>query len=1200
MALRDTVKVIFDIIYHLANAPDGMSRGEIVETYKISPGTAHKYIGIIEDMGVPIYTEGQRYYVSDSYFVNLKLTAEESEFLFLALERSLTYHTSQWQLVRSLVDKIGRKLDSGSMGALRRQMDAERGSLETARFFTTLVQARKQRREVWVDYFPLHREEPSRWLVRPYRFVSNPLSDGFYVLCDGTRGEGQIYRGLSLKFDRIQDVRLTNQQFAIVDQARFQSHFGRAWGVWSSQRDPIRVVLRFEPRHYDRLLESIWHPSQQIHTDADGYISYSVDVSEPEEMVPWIRSWGSGVVVEAPQRLRQRVIRSLKRQVRHYGLTLGSGAEPESRLYLLWAKRDPKGKPKAKTRAYHALIYHLLDVAAVAGCMWDDVLGAGQKDWLMAMIGLDEAAARGMLALLAGLHDIGKATPAFQKKVPDLYAKLGNDLHDDSTYADDHGILSAVILRRWFIDKGLGKQPANQLAAVIGGHHGSWISNTETGNKQVGNEKWQDLQNQLCGTLQEVLGAAEISPPESPQAFNIFAAFLSGFVSVCDWIGSNRVYFPYEDEVISPQNYFQVAQEQAKKALHEMEWVGWKSDGRKPAFNDDFSFAPNALQQEGIQHLQEFEQAPRLILVEYPTGEGKTELALHIGDRLVNRFNLAGTYIAMPTQATSNQMFERVETYLRKRYRCKNLNPQLIHGGAEQYKSSRQHTLSESNQEGNESAADADSWFEQNRKRALLTPYAVGTIDQAMLSVLQVKHHFVRQFGLSRKVIVFDEIHSYDTYMNKIIERLFEWLHALDSPMILLSATLSRQDRQDILKAAGASEEAPDECYPRLTVVENDGKVRVHALPPPKTRAIQIRQIALGLDSLLDAVRLMYEKGGCIAIVCNTVNESIEVARHLRQAEGIDEEEVWLLHARFPPAWRGEMEEKVVDAFGKEGTRPERAILVATQIIEQSLDLDFDLMVSRTAPIDLLIQRMGRLHRHPRSSRPSHLAKPTLLLRTPDMKTDDVPDFGVDEAVYERFFLLKTWLRLRDVEQVQIPDGVDELMNFVYDQEVDIKNISSAYREALAAARDDMKLGNRNSEFRGAQFVIGEPSSKRLIGRYSARLSDDEERSIKTRNIRPGLGIICIMDEDSLALIQRKPSRDDVNSLLRYKVTVRHRDVKYALEQLEANPNWKRIPQLKYARAVEFDGDRYDAPNSPYSLRLTPDYGLEIIRQEEA
>ena len=1197
MALRETVKIIFDIIYYLANAPNGVSRSEIVEKHKIGKSTASKYIGIIENMGVPIYVEGQRYYVDEGYFVNLRLTTEESEFLFLALERSLTYHTSQWQIVRTLIHKISTKLDPSLAGYLQGRFDVERGNLETARFFTTLAQAKKQRREVWVDYHPLNREAPSRWLVRPYRFVSNPLSDGFYVLCEGTRGE-QPYLGLSLKFDRIQDVQLTNRHFELIDQARFQSHFGRAWGVWSSQRSPSRVVLRFEPRHYDRLLESIWHPSQRIHTDADGYISYTVDVSEPAEMVPWIRSWGSGVVVEEPKKLRQRVIRSLMRQVRNYDLTLGS-TEQESLLHLLWAKYD------RKSDAWHPLLYHLLDVAAVACCMWDEFLGMGQKAWLARLSGLDEQSARGLLALLAGLHDIGKATPAFQKKVKPLYQHIiqaDTDLRERSS-VDDHGILSAVILRQWLIDQGLRKPQATQLAAVIGGHHGAWVSGAQTSPKpRIGKEKWKALQNELCETLQEVLGVAEISLPESPQPFNVFAASLSGFISVCDWIGSNDGYFPYEEAMMNPQDYFQRAQEQAATALHDLGWLAWAADGRKPAFDSVFPFEANELQAAAIQHLQGFKQAPRLILVEYLTGGGKTELALHIGDLLVNRFDLAGTYIAMPTRATSNQMFERVGDYLQRRYPHDNINLRLIHGGSER-RSPYPQTQAESNREGDESAPTAEDWF-QNRKRALLTPYAVGTIDQAMLSVLQAKHHFVRQFGLSRKVIVFDEIHSYDTYMDTIIERLFNWLHALDSPMILLSATLSRQGRTDILKAVGASkgDEAPDVRYPRLTVVENDGAVWVHPLPLPKTRVMQIKPIPPDLNHLVNKVRSVYEQGGCIAIVCNTVNESIEVARCLREAEGIAADEVWLFHARFPPTWRNEIEQDVLNTFGKDGTddtRPERAILVATQIIEQSLDLDFDLMVSRCAPIDLLIQRMGRLHRHPHRSRPSHLAQPTLVLRTPTTQ-NHVPDFGVDSLIYARFFLLKTWLCLREIQEMRIPDDMDDLMNFVYSDEIKIENISPAYGEALAAAADEMGLNDRNSAFRGTQFVIGKPSNKRLIGGYSAGLSDDEERSIATRNIRPGIDIICVMDADShlKSLIERVPSKAEVDDLLSHKVTVSQWGVKQALEGLEENPNWARKSQLKYARVVEFDGDSFDVPDSPYTLRLTREYGLEIINQE--
>ena len=1200
MALRETVKIIFDIIHDLANAPDGISRGEIASKHRISAGTAHKYIGIIEDMGIPIRSEGQRYYVVEGYSFDLRLTAEEGEFLFLALERALTTYTAQSQVARTLIDKLAHKLHPHLGGGLRERLRSEQSNLEAARIFITLVQAKRLRREVWVDYFPLKRAQASRWRIRPYRFVSNPLSDGFYVLCEGKRDE-RNYIGLSLKFDRIQDVQLTDKPFEISDQARFQSHFGQSWGVWSSGRDPVRIVLRFEPRHYDRLLESIWHPSQSIHTDADGYVLYSANVSEPEEMVPWIRSWGSGVVVEEPEQLRRRVIRSLRRQMRQYGLAFDSGAGRESPLHLLWAKYE------RKTGDYHLLLYHLLDVAAVATCLWDQVLGAGRKTWLQELLGLEADPTRQLLALLAGAHDIGKATPNFQKKAKDLYDELGDfGLHEcsDNTL---HGVLSAVILRRWFIGKGISKPQATQLAAIIGGHHGNWISSAETKDKRAGKERWRDLQDQLCQELQNVLDVAEITLPPPGEQFNVFAAFLSGFVSVCDWIGSDERYFEYEEERSDSAAYFQRSQEQAEQALRELGWAGWDGDDSNPAFDTAFryladSFAANALQREAIAHLQGFEQPPRLILVEYLTGSGKTELALHIGDQLVNHFGLSGTYIAMPTQATSNQMFERVGEYLQARYPKDNINLLLAHGQAEQYQQSQQ-MRSDANQEGNESAEAAKSWFEQNRKRALLTPYAVGTIDQAMLSVLQAKHHFVRQFGLSRKMIIFDEIHSYDTYMNTIIERLFNWLRALDSPMILLSATLSRQNRQEILRAVGTAvdDEMADVRYPRLTVVQHDGAVQVHELPKPDSRTVRIQRIPPDLDSLLNEVLARYEQGGCIAIVCNTVNESIEVAGHLREAEGIEQDEVWLFHARFPPVWRAEIEEKVLDTFGKErdATGPDRAILVATQIIEQSLDLDFDLMISRTAPIDLLIQRVGRLHRHQRDDRPAHLAKPTLLLRRPEMGGDSLPDFGVDEAIYERFFLLKTWLKLREMSELRSPDDIDGLMDFVYSDDVEGAGIDDAYRGALEAALDDMKLGDANSAFRGKQYVIGKPADEEMIDSNSFKLSDDE-RHVSTRDAQPGIDIICITEPQIEKLLERVPSKNEVSTLLQYKVTVRGYKLLCALDKLPEHRKWAKKPKLRSARAVIFADGRYEVPDSPYILQLTRGYGLQIINEEEA
>ena len=1202
MALRETVKIIFDIIHDLANTPNGVSRGEIVTKYRIGASTAHKYIRLIEDMGLPIYTEGQRYFIDESYFVELKLTSEEGEFLFLALERALTTHTRQSWSARSLINKLALKLHPHLAGELQDQFRSEQSNTTEARIFTTLAQAKRHRREIWVDYLPLNRSEASRWRIRPYRFISNPLSDGFYVLCDGSR-DGEAYISLSLKFDRIQDVRLTDERFAIADLARFQSHYSQSWGVWSSEGEPVSVVLRFEPRHYDRLLESMWHPTQRIHIDADGYVVYRVKVSAPQEMVPWIRSWGSGVVVEEPPELRQRLMRSLMRQVRNYGMTLGGDAEKLSTLDLLWAKYD------RKSRAHHLLSYHLLDVAAVACCMWDDVLGAGQKDWLQETLCLNEKAARQLLALLAGLHDIGKATPGFQKKVADLYEALceaDEDLREHS-YIDDHGILSAVILQRWLKDEmSVKKMRAGQLAAVIGGHHGAWISSNERQQAQasIGKEKWKTLQKELIAQLQATLGVDEISLPEDPQAFNVFAAFLSGFVSVCDWVGSDAQYFALDEGIRDAQDYFRDSLEKASAALIGKGFIGWEADGSKPTFREAFSylghedqnFEANEMQRVGIDKLSDFTEAPRLILVEYLTGGGKTELALHIGDLLVNRFDLAGGYIAMPTQATSNQMFERVGEYLQRRYPKKSINFHLIHGQSDQQKP-YQEIQPQPEREGNESGLSAEDWFQRNSKYALLAPFGVGTIDQAMLSVLQAKHHFVRQYALSQKLVIFDEIHSYDSYMNVIIERLFAWLHALNSPMILLSATLSRQGRRDILKAVGARnlEDMDDTPYPRLTVVEQGGRAWARALPKPETRAIAIEAIPPDDGSLLDAILPSYRQGGCIAVVCNTVDESIAVARLLRGTEDIDANDVWLFHARFPPVWRREIEEGVLNAFGKDaGERPERAILVATQIIEQSLDLDFDLMISRTAPIDLLIQRVGRLHRHPGREHPAHLSQPTLLWRAPDIGEGGLPSFGVDEVIYQRFFLLKTWLRLRDMRTLRTPDDVDGLMDFVYSEGCEHEGFS----DALRAARDDLKLGETNSAFRGAQYVIGEPGDQRLIGRRSALLPDDEERHVATRDIRPGIDVMCIVDASLQRLLERVSSKDDIAALLRYKVTIRHAWVKAALEALPEHAKWARKPPLRYARPLLFQGDSFKILDSPYTLRLTREFGLEIIDEE--
>ncbi|PJF22973.1 MAG: hypothetical protein CUN56_03335 [Phototrophicales bacterium] len=1188
MSLSESFRVVYGILQMMANSTDGISTGEIVETFGISRRSVPKYISILEEMGVPIYVDRKRYYLDQDYFVSFTLTPDESDFLYLALERALTHQSARWWVIRSLLRKLGGNTMTTT---LLGKFDLDSGEHPSARWFTLLAQAKRNQTEVWVEYHPLNQPSTTQWRIRPYRFISNPLSDGFYVLCEGTRDEKQ-YIPLSLKFDRILEIRPTDLKYSIGDQARIVSQTGQAWGVWNTDHPPTHVQLRFEPRHYDRLLESIWHETQQLSVDNNGYVYFSVDVSAPEEMIPWIRSWGSGVVVIEPESLKQRIIRSLQRQLHAYGLTQGASQEHQSLLYSLWAKYD------RKSGAYHLLIYHLLDVAAVAWMMWHHVLSDYQRQWLADLLHLDEESACRQIALLAALHDIGKATPSFQKKAQPLYQLFIDAGINERAIDKPHGILSTVILESWLMNKGMKRHVAISLASVIGGHHGSWIADTEVDKANPGGSRWKDLQDQLCQIIQETLDVQVFQVSEDVQTINTFAAFLSGFVSVCDWIGSDEAYFPYETEIIEPSGYFQRSLKRAEIALAEQGWFGWETDGCIVPFESIFPFPPNALQNAAITHCQFTDRPPRLILVEYLTGGGKTEVALYLADLLMNLFRLTGVYVAMPTQATSNQMFERVAKYLQTRYPHQTINLQLIHGQAEQHPLYQQ-LQPQPDREGNESGLTAQQWF-QGHKRALLAPYAVGTVDQAMLSVLQVKHHFVRQYGLSHKVVIFDEIHGYDTYMNAIIDCLLEWLVALKSPMILLSATLSRTTRQNLLAQVGAdSEHLPEVSYPRLTFVSHDGGVQVHPLPKSDVRIIQIQHIPGDPDTLGNRLASIYQQGGCIAVICNTVNEAICVARLLQNHPDIQQDDVLLFHARFPPAWRNQIEQDVLAAFGKNGDRPMRAILVATQIIEQSLDLDFDFMVTSVAPIDLIIQRAGRLHRHAGRVRPHHLQQPILAICTPMMSEHDVPDFGVDKLIYSEFILLKTWLVLRQITELRIPDDLDPIMDFVYnDDAAHIEDVASAYLQALDCAFQDMQMAETRSNFKGSQVIIGSPSKRGIIGNYSSRFSDDERNLVVSRDIRPSIDSICFTSDLPRELLDRKPTKEEVSTLLRYRVPIQHQKVKEALEQLPENPNWARIPQLRYARAIVFDRDQYHVPNTPFILQLTKFYGLEILEEK--
>jgi CRISPR-associated endonuclease/helicase Cas3 len=455
--------------------------------------------------------------------------------------------------------------------------------------------------------------------------------------------------------------------------------------------------------------------------------------------------------------------------------------------------------------------------------------------------------------------------------------------------------------------------------------------------------------------------------------------------------------------------------------------------------------------------------APGLLIIEAPMGDGKTEAALLAVEVLAARSGAGGCFFALPTRATSNAIFKRALAWLQRLFDADiGRGPHdvaLVHGKASlntDYTALFRAPLPDTigiDAGGAETAAH--SWF-AGRKRKMLTSFAVGTIDQVLFAALQSKHLVLRHLGLAGKVVVVDEAHAYDVYMSRYLDRALHWLGAHGAPVIVLSATLPGQRRADMLRAydegrLGRSrgdtahdpyqEVRSDRRYPLLT---HSG---AGCTPVGMTCAGSGRQAQVGVelhaDDFEQLAQTLFDSlvdGGCLLVVCNTVRRVQQVASVLRERLG---NQVTVAHSRYIAPDREEKDRWLVDTFGSPGhvaeagrQRPERHVVVASQVAEQSLDIDFDLLVTDLAPVDLMLQRMGRLHRHARDHRPVRVARPRCLLIGADWQAEPpVPDRG-SAAVYGPSALLRgaavLWDRLAQGEPLTLPDDISPLVQAAY------------------------------------------------------------------------------------------------------------------------------------------------------------------------
>lgn len=823
----------------------------------------------------------------------------------------------------------------------------------------------------------------------------------------------------------------------------------------------------------------------------------------------------------------------------------------------VWAKHD------FDSDGWLPLYRHMADSAFVAGRLWDEWLPRQVRDRIGAALPNGSVDARRLAVWLAATHDIGKATPAFACQVEHLADDMrahGLGMPLQKQMADrrlaPHGLAGQLILRDWLVDRhGWRERDTNQFAVIAGGHHG--IPPTNTAITALENRPellrtpdsastWHTTQTELLAVAASVTGVderlAEWRAVKLPQTVQVL---LTALVITADWIASNADYFPYSPGERSTDP------ERSEASWHLLDlpgqWVPQEPRGTADElFKARFDLPEGAVirpvQEQAVEAARSM-AGPGLMIIEAPMGEGKTEAALAVAEILAARTGAGGCFVALPTMATSNAMFARFTDWLGRipgmpqeavsvflAHSKAHLNKEFssyLGGGP------RLATDSGRDCEGvpGGAALVAHRWL-RGRKKGMLSSFSVGTIDQLLFASLKSKHLALRHLAMAGKVVVIDEAHAYDTYMNTYLDRALAWLGRYGVPVVILSATLPAGRRRELAQAytgdkgRGLTEQAYEEvgqtsAYPLITAAEPGAAPRLYT-PAASGRATDVLVESLddGLSTLTDRLEAELVGGGCALVVRNTVARVHETAAHLREHFG--EESVTVAHSRFLDLDRAARDEQLLREYGPPakvaeigGKRPERHIVVASQVVEQSLDVDFDLLVTDLAPVDLVLQRMGRLHRHPRgqgqSERPPRLRTARCLVTGVDgAETPPKPVRG-SQTVYGEYPLLRSLAVLRphleaetDSERtLRLPDHISPLVQAAYREADPMAEIAPpGWQQALIEARTAQEAKQADKATRARAFLL-DPAARdgrAVIGWVDAGVGEaDDSQSGKAQ-----------------------------------------------------------------------------------------------------
>lgn len=844
------------------------------------------------------------------------------------------------------------------------------------------------------------------------------------------------------------------------------------------------------------------------------------------------------------------------------------------------------GKTEKDGAGWHPVVCHMLDTGIVAR----EILAIQPDDFrqrFTSLLRMEETDALNALTFITALHDIGKISPGFQSKRVDLCGSLienGFPFQAGSELSHPCVNLDVVydILTEEF---GCNEEAADTVARVLAAHHGAFLTRSDRGK---GTGPWIEARKEVAVFLAEQFGVQSLESLHVKELPDLL--LLAGLISVADWIASADENFGYTNGQPSDlPTYLNDRTLKARSLIQGLN-MGTVIEEERP-FSVLFDFKePNACQSAVLEVVKKLRH-PMLVIVETPTGSGKTEAAQAGYATIAARHGLRGMYCALPTQATGNAMFDRMETFLRKLHPAEAVELHLLHANADI--NPRYKQLKIASIEDNKQTVVASSWFTA-RKRGLLAAYGAGTVDQALLAVLKVRHFFVRLFGLAGKIIVMDEVHAYDTYMSEEINSLIGWASRCGSSVFLLSATLPIARRKRLIQAFSPDASVPDDLkYPCVFGIDFEGGTACKAVEMQEA-LLELAPEVVGtsnkIERMAGLITEMIENGGCAACILNTVSEAQELYEKLKDC--LSDTDLILFHSRFTLERRLTIEKAITGEYGiKRDKRPPRGVVIATQVIEQSLDLDFDYMVTDLAPIDLLLQRAGRLHRHVvrKFSRVLHVMIPDLLAGS--------ADFGPSRFVYFPDILHRTGRLFIDMDayrtvRVEIPTGVSPLVEAVYGETDEMQNHDIQFEEMLSKWIED-RLGKQQAETFLARLVT--LPSVHTHGNEPGYLADlpndrDEDAVLSTRIARPSITLLVLKEGEDISV------HDDHAARKLYHKSLNSDNPKIFRHFSKEEPpkEWEQSPLLRNCRPLFLHNG--SAEYGGVELYYDNDTGLKIKR----